>query len=225
MRSADASARFSARSDRRIARPPLATLSPSPCASDFDAVSGARYHMHHVEAGFLQFLQQLRKRGDRARVNVVQEQNSLAARLQPRHGATDDFARPDPAIPIVGDDVGAEDDQRACGELCSAASERPSPGKRKKGASSFWIAERRPYIGNTLVDLQAQLLDRQFFETRWMVFGMGADGVAGLIDTANNGRDIPLPWCRSGNRSPSRIARQGCRVSGWNSAAMGRRRK
>ena len=73
--------------------------------------------MHDMKAFVLKLLEQTGQRAHCPRMNVVQEQNAFAARLQPLHRGGDDPFRADTMMPIVGDRVGREDRKSAGGEL------------------------------------------------------------------------------------------------------------
>jgi hypothetical protein len=73
--------------------------------------------LHNTKSVVLELLEKLGEGGRRARMDIVQEQNALADRLKSAHCERNDLIGFDMAMPIVGIEVGREDDQAPRGEL------------------------------------------------------------------------------------------------------------
>ena len=96
---------------------PPTRASPRPAGAPSPFRSRRRHHLHNVEALRLELLEQARQRRDRFRMNVVQQQDALAALVQAAHGERNDLCRRDVAVPVVGHHVGGKDDQPALGKF------------------------------------------------------------------------------------------------------------
>ena len=162
----------------------------------------AGYHVHQMKALLPQFLEQARQGGDRFRVNVVQQQDALAARLQAAHGAAGDVAGLDAPVPIVGHRVGAENDEGTGGKLLLDRVGARQAGNAKERRQLRRIAECGAHVGDALVDLLAHFLDRQ-------LLGIGTDDLrCGCRCCARPHRcgaprrDTHGPCGRRGNTSP-----------------------
>src|SRR5437764_15058607 len=98
-----------------------------------------------MEAFILELLEQAGQSGDSLRMDVVQEQNSFAARFQPPHRCGDDLLAADPVVPIVGYRIGGEYRKAARGELAFDGVGSRQAGNAEEWRQIFLVAERGPH--------------------------------------------------------------------------------
>ena len=97
-------------------------------------------------------------------MNVVQQQNAFAARLEAAHGARNNVLRTDAAMPVVRHRVGTENNQRAGRKLAfddvGARQSRDTEERRQLPV----VAQRRADIRDALVDFPARLSTGNFWK-------------------------------------------------------------
>src|SRR5579872_5766430 len=118
-------------------------------------------------------------------MNVVQQQNAAAMRVEPPHRLAHDVFLGGPLVLLIGKDIRAPRYQRLGrkeGFYRFGAAEAGDAEERRHAA---WIAERRVDRRDTAVNFLLDLLRGQALEGERVILTVGADGVAGVVDAAH----------------------------------------
>ena len=172
---------------RRIGRARRRWLARCRSACDFCRFAGPGHHMHDMKARCFQFGQKLRQRRDGHVMNVMKQQDALAACLEPAQRQARDVGRPDSPMPIVGDGVGAEYHQRTVGQLLLDRVAARQAGNPEEWGEVFLIPQRTAYIRDAAVDLGPNLVDRHLLHAKRMMLAVRADRVSFLVDAPHDG--------------------------------------
>jgi hypothetical protein len=135
-------------------------------------------------AARLQFAQDPRQRRNRARLNVVQQQDAFALFLQPLHRKLIDPIGRDVA-PVVGEEIGAPE-LKPLGRgkfLDPVVDAQAGNAEERRGRSA--VGQRRGHRRDALFDLLPGAVERQPIHAARMVLSVGGHRVAGVAHLAH----------------------------------------
>ena len=140
--------------------------------------------MDDAVAAHFQFVQNPRQRRDRARLNVVQQQDAFSLGLQPLKREIVDTSGGDVA-PVVGRKIGTPDlESLGRGEFLDPVIDAQAGNaqeRRGRGA----VGQRRGHRRDALLDLLPGAVERQAIHADRMVLGVGGHRVAGIAHLAH----------------------------------------
>jgi len=146
------------------------------------------HHLHHMIAARFEFLEDHRQRHCGGRVDVVQQQDAAALRLQPADRPFDDLLRADAAEPVVGDYVRAPGHQMLRGQetlVHLGTAEAGNPEERRHG---FRVADRGVDRGDPAFDLLLDPRQAQALEAERMIETVRADRMALVVHAPQHPR-------------------------------------